>query len=653
MKTPDVLEPPPSATASPSAPDVSAVAEAADVIDTSKMNHAQREALELTEAARNVTSQRSFVGDLFMGKASFDQVYPFPLQSPADAEAGRAFLTELNAILKNEVDADQIDAEGEIPDDVIQRLARLGAFGIKIPREYGGLGLSQTNYCRAAMLLGSVDGNLTALLSAHQSIGVPQPVKLFGTEAQKKKYLPRMARGEISAFALTETSVGSDPAQMTTRAEPTPDGREFILNGEKLWCTNGVKAGVIVVMARTPDQIGKGGRAKSQITAFIVEMDTPGVEVVTRCHFMGLRALYNGVIRFTNVKVPRENIIGGEGRGLKVALTTLNTGRLTIPAACVGLMKRCLGYAIEWSATRTQWGAPIGKHGAIADKIARIAANAFATEAMVLLTSALVDRPASQQSADIRLEAAMCKMWGSEAAWRAVDETMQIRGGRGYETAQSQKNRGETPMPIERLMRDCRINLIFEGSSEIMRLFLAREALDPHLKVAGAALDSRLSAGQRGAAAFKALGFYAHWYPGLFLPRGGAPADFTPAFKSALAYVQRTSRRLARTLFHAMAKHGPKLEREQLLLGRLVDIGTELFAMSATALYADALVKRGDAQQPRAEVEQLALSFFAGARQRIGASFAGLAHNPDRRNYALARSLLDERHAYLRRGIVR
>ncbi|MES2695937.1 MAG: acyl-CoA dehydrogenase family protein [Verrucomicrobiota bacterium] len=645
MKTPQVLDPPSAAPAS-AARDVDS--EPASVIDTSKMNQAQREALELTEAARATTNYRSFVGDLFMGRCELDHVYPFPLQASADAEAGKPFLAELNKILKHEVDSDRIDAEGEIPDAVIERLARLGAFGIKIPREYGGLGLSQQNYCRAAMLLGSLDGNLSALLSAHQSIGVPQPVKLFGTDAQKKKYLPRVAKGEISAFALTENSVGSDPAKMTTRAEPAPDGDDFIINGEKLWCTNGTRAGVIVVMARTPDKVDAKGKARSQITAFIVEMDSPGVEVVMRCHFMGLRALYNGVIRFTNVRVPRENILGGEGRGLKVALTTLNTGRLTIPAGCAGLMKRCLGYARNWSAERTQWGSAIGKHAAIADKLARIAANAFATEAMTMLTAALVDR----DKADIRLEAAMSKMFGSEAAWRAVDETMQIRGGRGYETAQSLRARGEDPVPIERMMRDARINLIFEGSSEIMRLFLAREALDPHLKVAGGALDSRLPLGQRARAGLKAFGFYAHWYPGLLLPRGGAPSDMIGSFKPALNYVAQTSRRLARTLFHAMAKHGPALEKKQLTLGRIVDIGTELFAISATALYADALVKRGDPQYPRAELEQLVQSFVADAKARIAASFVGLGRNNDNRNYKFAQTILEGKHTYLRRGIV-
>src|SRR5215831_17329185 len=273
------------------------------LIDTSKMSAGRRAALELTEGARETARGKEFVGGLFMGEFDLTGLGPFPAQSPEDREKGDAFLRKLEMLLHEKVDADEIDRTGEIPQPVIDELARLGAFGIKVPVEYGGLGLSQTNYCRAAMLLGSWCGNLTALVSAHQSIGVPQPLLLFGTEAQKKKYLPRVARGEISAFALTERDVGSDPAAMASHAEPSPDGNFFILNGEKLWCTNGTRAGVIVVMAKTPPKM-IGGKPREQITAFIVETSWPGVEIVRRCHFMGLRALYNGVIRFTDVRVP-------------------------------------------------------------------------------------------------------------------------------------------------------------------------------------------------------------------------------------------------------------------------------------------------------------------------------------------------------------
>src|SRR5215211_1375856 len=544
---------------------------AAAVIDTSKMSKGKREALELAEASRDPLDERgSFASNLFIGRYDFDRIYPWPEQSAEDREAGREFLTNLEKYLRENVDADEVDRTGEIPQKNIDELFALGAFGIKIPKQYEGLGLSQVNYGRAAMLLGSWDANLTALVSAHQSIGGPQPLLLFGTEEQKKKYLPRVARKEISAFALTEWNAGSDPANMSCRAEPTEDGSAFILNGEKLWCTNLIKAGVLVVMAKTPPKMVKG-KERKQITAFIVDVDTPGLEITYRCHFMGLRALYNGIVKFTNVRVPRENLIAKEGQGLKVALTTLNTGRLTIPAACVGLSKRLLEICGKWASERVQWGVPIGKHYAIAGKIAEMAGNVFAMEAITFLTSALVDRKAG----DLRIETAMCKMWATEATWRIADEAMQVRGGRGYETAQSLEGRGEPPIPVERFLRDCRINMIFEGSSEIMRLFIAREALDPHLKVGGAIFNTQLPKAQRLKAMFGSGSFYSRWYPRQYTKAN--PGDLSRlhgTLRSHVDYSARTSKRLARGLFHAMARFGPKLDREQLLLSRFVGIAT-------------------------------------------------------------------------------
>lgn len=623
--------------------------EAASAIDTSKMNEGQRAALELTEAARETAPERrSFVGGLFMGECDLAAVIPFPVQSAVDRDQGDAFLQRLERFLREHVDPDEIDRTGEIPDEVIAELARMGAFGIKIDTQYGGLGLSQTNYSRAAMLLGSYDANLTALLSAHQSIGVPQPLIMFGTEEQKKKFLPRVAQGEISAFALTEPGVGSDPATMTTNAVPTADGKYFVINGEKLWCTNGVKAGVIVVMAQTPPRMVKG-KEKKQVTAFIVEMDTPGVEVTHRCHFMGLRALYNGVVKFTNVVVPRENIIWGEGKGLRVALSTLNTGRLTLPAGCTGAAKRCLQIVKKWANSRVQWGASIGKHSAIADKIARMAANTFAIESMTLLVASMVDQ---DKKADIRLEAAIAKLWGTEEAWRIVDDTMQIRGGRGYETADSLRARGEEPVAVERMMRDCRINTIFEGSSEIMRLFIAREMLDPHLKVSGAALDSRKPLAERLKAAVRAGLFYAAWYPRQWLPFGsGVPAGVPRPLAKHLRYAARTSRRLARRLFHAMAVHQARLEREQVLLGRFVDIGADLFAIVASCSRAAALATSENTEQS-AEAVRLADYFCAAARLRIEHQFRGLNHNTDRQGYKMAQTVLSSSVKCLEDGIV-
>ena len=612
------------------------VEEPRSLIDTSKMSSGQRAALELTEAAREIGVDRNFVSGLFMGSFDLSSIRPFPIQSAEDRDQGDAFLGSLEKLLHEKTDPDEIDRTGEIPQPVLDELAKLGAFAIKISPQYGGLGLSQTNYCRAAMLLGTWCGNLTALLSAHQSIGVPQPLILFGTEEQKRKYLPRFRKGEISAFALTETGAGSDPATMVTRAEPTPDGQAFILNGEKLWCTNGIKAGVIVVMAKTPPKV-TAGRSKDQITAFIVETNWPGVEITHRCRFMGLKALYNGVMRFTNVRVPRENIVLAEGKGLRVALTTLNTGRLTLPAACVGLSKRCLEITRRWAGERVQWGAPIGKHAAIADKIARMAASTFAMESMTLLAASAVDR---DKHADVRLEAAMCKMWGSEQSWEIVNDALQIRGGRGYETAASLKSRGEEPIPLERMLRDSRINTIFEGSSEIMRLFIAREALDPHLKVSGAVLNSKLPMSERLRAAVKAGLFYATWYPRQWFPSEWFKDLGATSLRRHVRYAARTSRKLARTLFHAMARNGPKLEREQVLLGRFVDIGTELFAITATCLRAERMIQSDAASSEKSDLLHLADYFCKASRLRIGEKFRAIRSNTDRAGYKVAQQVL-------------
>ena len=605
------------------------------------------EAREVAEAAREQQwAAPSFVRDLFLGRLRMALIDPYPERDPEEVARAQPFLDKLARFVRDNVDSDRIDREGEIPDAVIAGLRDLGAFGIKIPREYGGLGLSQLSYMKAIELVSSVDGSLTALLSAHQSIGVPQPLNMFGPDAQKQKYFPRLARGAISAFALTEPGVGSDPAAMETLAVPTQDGQAWLLNGEKLWCTNGTKAELMVVMARTPSKV-VNGKEKRQITAFIVETGWPGVAVVHRCHFMGLKAIYNGVIRFTNVRVPQENVLWGEGKGLKLALTTLNTGRLTLPISSVAAGKRCLEISRQWANERVQWGRAIGKHDAIAQKIGAMAANTFAMEAVAELCGAMADRG----SYDIRLEAAIAKLYNSEAGWRIIDETVQIRGGRGYETADSLRARGEKPVPVERIMRDFRINLIFEGSSEIMHLFIAREAVDKHLQVAGDVVMPGKGVSQRLRGLVRAALFYGWWYPSRWLGWGFWPkyAAFGPLAKH-VRYVDRNARRLARGVFHAMLRFGPKLEYRQAVLFRLVDVGGELFAMAATCARAQWLLHQDAATGKRAVA--LADLFCREARGRIQGKFKQLWRNADVEGYRVAQDVLRGEHRWLEQGMV-
>lgn len=620
--------------------------ETRSVIDMSKMSEGQRAALQVTEAARETVDDLSFVAHLFMGRWRPGKIAPLTDVDAEEKARADGFLADLATFLRAHVDPDAIDRSGEIPAAVLDGLAKLGAYGIKVPQKYGGLGFSQTTYGRVCQLIASHCTNTFAHLSIHQSVGVPQPLMLFGTEEQKRKFLPRVAAGEISAFALTEAGVGSDPARMQTTATPTEDGEAFLLNGEKLWCSNGTRAGLLIVAAQTPPKL-VDGKPRTQITTFVVEANTPGVAVVHRSQFMGHRAIYNGVLRFTDVRVPRANIVGGEGRGLKVALTTLNAGRLSIPAASLGTAKRALQIAREWAGTRIQWGVPIGRHAAVAEKVRRIAAHAFALEAMLLTTSRIVDR---DKKADIRLEAAMCKLWGTEKAWLCVDELMQVRGGRGYETVESLRARGENPYPVERMMRDARVTTIFEGSSEILRLFIMREALDPHLRIAGIALNTERPWGERLASAAKAAGFYAWWYPRQWLPIGGAaPAGMHPRLARHFRRVAGLSRRMARTLFHQMVKFGPQLEKRQVLLGRIADIGADLFALAATCVHAQKLLEDGEAEE---KVFALVDDFQALATLRIQQNFAGIAHNADQHGYDLAQQVVAGEHTWVERGIL-
>jgi alkylation response protein AidB-like acyl-CoA dehydrogenase len=607
----------------------------------------EREARQTAEAAREADWRLpSFGKQLFLGNYRLDLIHPHPRPSEDAVARGEDFCAKMLEFCAAAVDSAQIERDALIADDVIRGLASIGAFGMKIAPEYGGLGLTNLYYNRALIIAGSASPAVAALLSAHQSIGVPQPLAQFGTDEQKRQFLPRCARGEISAFLLTEPDVGSDPARLNTSATPSADGSEYVLNGVKLWTTNGVVAGLLVVMARVPQSEGHRGG----ITAFVVEGNAPGITVERRNAFMGLRGLENGLTRFHDVVVPAANRIGQEGQGLKIALTTLNTGRLSLPASCAAASKLALKIAREWSRERVQWGRPIGEHEAVAKKIAFIAATTYALEAVVELSSQLADNKRN----DIRIEAAIAKLYCSELAGVAVDELVQIRGGRGYETAESLAVRGERGVPAEQMLRDMRINRIFEGSSEIMRLFIAREAVDAHLSAAGDLIDRGLPAARRARAAAQAGQFYAKWLPTLVTGQGQRPRSYSEfgALAVHLRYAERTSRKLARSTFYAMGRWQGRLERKQGFLGRIVDIGAELFAISAVCVRAQMDGATGAGTTRGAVARELADVFCIQARLRAEEKFSQLWSNTDVTDSALAKRVLAGRYTWLEEGII-
>ena len=625
------------------------------------INVSEQEARDVVEAAREAEWKLpSFGKQLFLGDFRLDLIHPQPRLDPDAIEKGERFLAELRAVLAETADPLEIEREAKIPDRVVDALKRIGALGMKVPPKYGGLGLSQVYYSKALAIAGNCHSAICTLLSAHQSIGVAEPLRMFGSEEQRQKWLPLVAKDHISAFLLTEPGVGSDPARMGSTATPvephlaitpvddeivaTPVEGGYTINGRKLWATNGTIADIVVVMAKVPKSDGHRGG----ITAFVVPYTSEGITVLHRNAFMGLRGIENSVTLLKDVFVPEENRIAREGDGLKIALSTLNTGRLALMAIAVGASKWATKIAREWATERVQWGRPIGKHDAVAQKLAFIAGSAFGLEAMLDVSARLADNKRN----DIRIEAALCKVYGSELSWKVIDELMQVRGGRGYETAESLKARGEKPVPVEQVMRDMRVNRIFEGSSEIMHLLIAREAVDTHLQAAGGLLMGNGDVKAKADAAVKAGLFYGKWLPNLAVGRGQNPRsyeEFGP-LASYLRYVERSSRKLARSTFYGMARWQAKLEQKQSFLARIVDVGAELYAISATVVYADTIGR----EQPERKDEaiELAQLFCSMAKRRADTLFGELWANDDDARYAAAQKVLGGRYTWLEDGIV-
>ncbi|HEU5408816.1 MAG TPA: acyl-CoA dehydrogenase family protein [Nitrospira sp.] len=541
--------------------------------------------LAVAEASRDRTPYSGFLAGLFEGAVRRDL---FRSQSiPPLRDTAKEFLEHLRLLLIEKVDPESIDREGEVGEDVLAALKDIGAFGLKIPSIYGGLGLTQSEYHRVATLLGSHDAATTVLISAHNSIGAAEPVKLIGNREQQQRLLPRLARGDISGFALTEKGAGCDIWDLRSYAIPVREDGVLVgyrLTGDKLYTTNAPRrhneflASLLVVIAQIvhhPDEVTRP-KSERRFGAFVVDTRTPGCHC-TRLHYMGVRGIYNGAVRFDNVFVQAADRLGDEGEGLRRALESLTVGRLTLPAACLGNLKQCLWLARLRAQQRIQYDRPIGEHTDIGSKIVRMASRTLALEALVTITGIWADA-----KIDVRLESAAVKILATEWLLESVLDLFRIYGGRGFETSESLRLHGDPPVPIERMVRDALINVIWEGTNGILTLWIGREGLAEYVSQGNAFLEFQI--GEMA----QALPFFAKVAGRSFkrLPRiGGWPASASPESVWE-RFVTKKSRELARKALWAVARHRQGLARKQLLMTHLVKAGMQLFAVESLVWYA-------------------------------------------------------------------
>jgi acyl-CoA dehydrogenase family protein 9 len=563
-------------------------------------------------------NEQSFMKSLFHGVVAEELIYPFPEMSRDERDNTTMILESVRKFIETSVDPVKIDREQDIPKAVLDGMKELGLFGMIIPQEHGGIGLSASSYARVMQEVASYDASLAVTLGAHQSIGL-KGILLFGTEEQRAEYLPKLASGEkIAAFALTEPSAGSDAAAIQTRAEALPDGSGYLLNGSKIWITNGGFADVFTVFARTaaPD-----GGQKPKITAFIVERGM-GVKNGPPEHKLGIRGSSTTEVFFEDVRVPAKNILGEVGRGFKVAMEVLNSGRLGLAAGSVGGSKRLIKMAVDRVQERKAFGRPIGEFGLIKDKIAVMMADTFAMESMTYLTAGLVDGKVS----DYSLESAICKVYASETLWRVVNETLQIAAGIGY----------MQEYPYERTLRDSRINLIFEGTNEILRCFVALSGMQGP----GKELAEVVRAMREPIKGFGLLSDFAVRKARSALRRERMTRAHPVLNREAVIFEEYTAE-LSKQVDKVLRKHGREIAEMQYTQKRVADMAIDLYAMAAVlSRTTRAIEKRGE-EGARREID-LTTIFVAAAERRLEEQVRSFDKNDDElRKSVASRAYLD------------
>lgn len=503
--------------------------------------------------------KEGFVKDLYFGRFRESSIFPYPELTVEGKQASDGFVEKVKEFCESEIDPNQIDLDAKIPDSVIRGLGDLGVLGMTIKPLFGGAGKSQFNYCRVMEVIGGHCASTGVFVNAHHSIGL-RALELFGTDEQRKKWMEPLAAGEkLAAFALTEPHAGSDAGNVQTRAEPTADGEGFIINGEKRWITNGGIADVLTLMARTPDESDPDGK----ITAFLVTPDMEGFEVLeSAMEKVGIRGTQTGRMKFTDMYVPKENILGPQGKGLRVALTVLDFGRTTFGACCTGSAKFCLERMVARANQRVQFGKTLGEFPMVKAKIAEAAADTYAMESATYHTAALIDSGAE----DYMVETAMIKVFASDQLWRIVNDCIQIWGGKGFFTDQ----------PFERMMRDARLNLIGEGANDVMRAFIAAVGF----RHVGRDLESMLKPG--------------NW---LKVPKAVLAKAHVPVKHEHLRFhARQLSSQIGKfgwAIKTLLAKYREGAIEEQLPQMRLADIATELFMASCVYSRLSSVINNG------------------------------------------------------------
>jgi acyl-CoA dehydrogenase family protein 9 len=561
---------------------------------------------------------QSFLKAMFHGVIAEDLVFPFPEISADQRESTALMLDSVRRFLDG-IDSVAIDRNEEIPPEVLAGAKALGLYGLQIPTEYGGLGLCAAAYARMMQEIAARDGSLAVTLGAHQSIGL-KGILLFGTEDQKKRYLPKLATGEwTAAFALTEPGAGSDAASIHTRAELSPDGRHYILNGSKIWTTNGGFADIFTIFART-SALEEGNRPK--ITAFIVERQMGIVNGLNE-HKLGIRGSSTTAIFMDNVMVPRENVIGEVGKGFKVAMEVLNDGRLGLAAGSVGTSKTLLKLALDRVQERRAFGRNIGDFELIKDKVAEMLSRIYALESMTYLTAGLVEL----KTADASLESAICKVMGSETLWYVVNETLQIAAGIGY----------MQDYPYERILRDARINLIFEGTNEVLRCFIALSGMHGP----GEALAEVVKAMREPIKGFGLLRDFAIRKARTVLGRERIMTRSHPLLSREAVVFEEYTGELAARVEAALRKYGRDIAEMQYVQRRIADMAIDLYAIAACISRTTRAIERKGDEGARREVD-LTTTFVASAHQRLRQNVANFEQNDDElRKSIAARAYVD------------